>query len=54
MALVIYSEIKAISTGECGVEYLEARAYLLNYPYKIGVILVVRIYNNKAIYYFRV
>ena len=51
---MIYSEIKVISTEEGEVECLEARAYLLDYPYKIGVILAVRIYNNKVIYYFRV
>ena len=54
MAPVIYSEIKAISTEERGVKCLEARAYLLDYLYKIGVILAVRIYSNKATYYFRV
>ena len=54
MALVIYSEIKTIFTGERGVKYLEAWAYLLDYLYKMGVILAVRIYNNKAIRYFRV
>ena len=54
MAPVIYSEIKAISIGECRVKYLEAWAYLLDYPYKIGVILAVRIHNNKVPYYFRI
>ena len=54
MALVIYPEIKTISTGECGVECLEVWACLLDYPYKIGVILAVRIYGNKVIYYSRV
>ena len=52
MAPVIYYEIKAIFTGEYGVEYLEAWACLLDYFYKIGVILAVRIYSNKVIYYF--
>ena len=54
MAPVIYSEIKAISTGEYGVKCLEAWARLLDYFYKIGLTLAVRIYSNKAIYYFRV
>ena len=54
MAPVIYPEIKAISAGERGIKYLEAWARLLDYPYKIGVILAVRIYGNKVTYYFRV
>ena len=54
MAPVIYSKIKAISTEEYRVKYLEAWAYLSNYPYKIGVILAIRIHGNKATYYFRI
>ena len=46
--------IKTIFAKESGVERLETRVYLLNNPYKIGVILAVRIYSNKVIYYFRV
>ena len=52
--LVIYFIIKIIFTKESGVKRLETRACLLNNPYKIGVILAVRIYGNKVIYYFRV
>ena len=50
--LVIYSVIKTIFTEEYGVKYLKMQAYLLNHLYKIRVILAVRIYNNKATYYF--
>ena len=51
---VIYLIIKTIFTKESGVERLEMQAYLLDNPYKIGVILTVRIHSNKVIYYFRV
>ena len=51
---VIYLIIKTIFTKESGVERLETRAYLLNNPYKIGVILAVRIYGNKVTCYFRI
>ena len=54
MAPVIYSEIKTISIEEYKIKYLKAWARLLNYPYKIRVILAVRIYSNKVTYYFRV
>ena len=50
---VICFIIKPIFAKESGVKRLETRAYLLNNPYKIGVILAVRIYSNKVIYYFR-
>ena len=36
---VIYPIIKTIFAKENGIKYLEMRAYLLNYPYKIKVIL---------------
>ena len=51
---VIHFIIKTIFTKESGVKRLETRAYLLDNLYKIGVILAVRIYSNKVIYYFRV
>ena len=51
---VIYPIIKTIFTKESGIKRLETQAYLLHNPYKIGVILAVRIHNNKATYYFRV
>ena len=51
---VIYPIIKTIFAKESGVKRLETRARLLNNPYKIGVILAVRIYSNKATYYFYV
>ena len=51
---VIYPIIKTIFAKENGVKRLETRAYLLDNPYKIGVILAVRIYSNKAHCYFRV
>ena len=51
---VIYFIIRTIFAKESGVECLEMRAYLLDNPYKIGVILAVRIYSNKVICYFRV
>ena len=43
---VIYPIIKTIFTKESGVERLETRPCLLDNPYKIGVILAVRIYND--------
>ena len=52
--LVIRPIIRTIFTKKSGIKRLETRAYLLNNSYKIGVILAVRIYNNKATYYFRV
>ena len=54
MALVIYPEIKVVSTEEYAVKYLKAWAYLLDYLYKIGVILAVRIHDYKVICYFRI
>ena len=51
---VIYPIIKTIFAKESGIKRLKIRAYLLDNPYKIGVILAVRIYSNKVIYYFRV
>ena len=45
---IIYPLIRAIFAKECGVERLEARPYLLDYPYKIKVILAVRVQGNKA------
>ena len=51
---VICLIIRTIFAKESGVERLETRACLLDNPYKIGVILAVRIYGNKAICYFRV
>ena len=54
MTHVIYPEIKAVFTEEYGVKYLETQACLLNYPYKIGVILAIQIYSDKVTYYFRV
>ena len=51
---VIYFIIKTIFAKESGVERLETRACLLDNLYKIGVILAVRIYGNKVIYYFRI
>ena len=49
---VIYLIIKIIFAKENGVKRLKTRTRLLNNPYKIGVILAIRIYNNKVIYYF--
>ena len=49
---VIYHIIKIIFAKESGIKRLEVRARLLNNPYKIGVILAVRIYGNKVTYYF--
>ena len=46
MAPVIRLEIKAVSTREYRIEYLKVWACLLDYPYKIRVILTVRIYSN--------
>ena len=51
---IIYFIIRTIFTKESGVKRLEMRACLLNNLYKIGVILAVRIYSNKVIYYFRI
>ena len=51
---VIHFIIKTIFAKESGVKRLETRACLLDNPYKIGVILAVRIYGNQAICYFRV
>ena len=51
---VIYFIIRTIFVKESRIKRLETRVYLLNNPYKIGVILAVRIYNNKVIYYFYV
>ena len=51
---VIYPIIKTIFAKESGIKRLETRACLLNNSYKIGVILAVRIHNNKATCYFRV
>ena len=52
--LIIYLIITIIFAKENGVKRLKMRARLLNNPYKIGVILAVRIYNNKVTYYFRI
>ena len=52
--LVIYPIIKIIFAKESGVKRLKIRACLLDNLYKIGVILAIRIYSNKATYYFRV
>ena len=43
---VICPTIRMIFAKESGVERLEARACLLDNPYKIGVILAVRIYGD--------
>ena len=51
---VIRLIIRTIFAKENGVKRLETQACLLNNPYKIGVILAIRIYNNKITYYFRV
>ena len=51
---VIYPIIRTIFAKESGIKRLEMRACLLDNPYKIGVILAVRIYGNKVIYYFRI
>ena len=51
---VIRPIIKIIFAKESGIKRLKTQTYLLNNPYKIGVILTVRIHNNKATYYFRV
>ena len=40
---VIYFIIKTIFAKEYGVKYLEMRIYLLDYLYKIKVILAVRV-----------
>ena len=40
---VIYSIIKTIFAKEYRVNRLETRAYLFNHPYKIKVILTVRV-----------
>ena len=50
---VICFIIRTIFAKESGIKRLETRAYLLNNPYKIKVILAIRI-HNKAIYYFRI
>ena len=51
---VIRPIIRTIFAKESGIERLETRACLLDNPYKIGVILAVRIYGNKVTCYFRV
>ena len=51
---VIYLIIKIIFTKKSGIKRLKMQTYLLNNSYKIGVILAVRIYNNKVTHYFRV
>ena len=51
---VIYLIIKTIFAKKNGIKRLKTQARLLNNPYKIGVILAVRIHNNKTTYYFRV
>ena len=51
---VIYFIIKIIFAKESEIKRLEMRACLLDNPYKIGVILAIRIYGNKVICYFRV
>ena len=52
--LIICPIIRTIFAKESGVKRLETQAYLLDNPYKIRVILAVRIYGNKITYYFRV
>ena len=49
---IICPIIRMIFAKESGVERLKTRVYLLNNPYKIGVILAVRIYSNKVTCYF--
>ena len=51
---IIYFIIKTIFAKESGIKRLKTRARLLDNPYKIRVILAVRIYGNKVTYYFRV
>ena len=51
---VIRFVIRIIFAKESGIKRLKTQAYLLNNPYKIRVILAVRIYGNKVTYYFRV
>ena len=51
---VICLIIRTIFAKKSGVKRLETQVYLLNNPYKIGVILAVRIHSNKATYYFRI
>ena len=51
---VIRFIIKIIFTKESGIKRLETQVRLLDNLYKIGVILAVRIYSNKAIYHFRI
>ena len=51
---VIRLIIRMIFAKESGVKRLETRACLLDNPYKIGVILAVRIHSNKVTYYFRI
>ena len=49
---VIYFILKIIFAKENGIKRLETQIYLLDNPYKIKVILAVRIHNNKITYYF--
>ena len=49
---VIYLIIKTISVKECGVKRLKTRVCLLNYSYKIKVILAVRVQGDEVVYYF--
>ena len=43
---IIYLIIRIIFAKESKIKRLEIRTYLLNNPYKIGVILAIRIYDN--------
>ena len=47
--LVIYPIMKTIFVKESRVKRLEIRAYLLDYIYKIKVILAVRVSSNEVI-----
>ena len=51
---IIHLIIRTIFAKENGIKHLETQTRLLNNPYKIGVILAIRIHNNKATYYFRI
>ena len=46
---VIYPIIKIIFAKEYGIKRLEIRVYLLDYPYKIRVILAVRVEGNEVV-----
>ena len=46
---VIYFIIKTIFAKKCKVKRLEMQAYLLDYFYKIRVILAIRVQSNEAV-----